>query len=305
VICSGDPRRFRPSIHGEITLSSARRITYACAATALIGVLTAGPALAAGTVTITPAATAAEGADWYFSNAHRGENDPAPAPTTGAGGIAAAPAGSGFGDSAYRLVLDGASEKARLMSDVLDGRPLSDLAGVTYSSFATGLPGYGPSINVEVDPAGPDDFATLVWEANKAGFTIAEGEWQAWDTTGSTGGRAGGWWTPSIQPFGSSTPGSNASPTTLATLTEHFGAGTTITGFAVNTGRGNAGLDAYVDGIGITVGGETTVYDVEPRVFTKGDCKNGGWATEFEAGQFANQGECVSSFASKGKVGKE
>ncbi|MCZ2804911.1 hypothetical protein O2W18_07365 [Modestobacter sp. VKM Ac-2983] len=284
---------------------SPRRITYVCAATALTGVLTAGPALAAGTVTITPAETAVEGADWWFSNAHRGENDPAATPTTGEGGIAEAPAGSGFGNSAYRLALDAASEKARLMTGLLDGRPLSDLAGVTYSSYKTGLPGYGPSINVEIDPAGPDDFATVVWEANKAGFTIAEGQWQAWDTTQSTGGRAGGWWTPSIQPFSSATPGSNGTPTTLATLVEHFGAATTITGFAVNTGRSNAGLEAYVDGIGITVGGETTTYDVEPRVFTKADCKDGGWATEFEPGQFANQGQCVSSFASKAKTGEE
>ena len=66
----------------------------------------------------------------------------------------------------------------------------------------------------------------------------------------------------------------------------------------VNQGSGNSGLLAAVDGL--TVGG--TTYDFEPRVFSKADCKDGGWATNFSADSFVNQGDCVSFYASGGKT---
>jgi hypothetical protein len=35
--------------------------------------------------------------------------------------------------------------------------------------------------------------------------------------------------------------------------------------------------------------------------YTKDACKNGGWQTNFPAGTFKNQGDCVSFFATGGK----
>jgi hypothetical protein len=35
--------------------------------------------------------------------------------------------------------------------------------------------------------------------------------------------------------------------------------------------------------------------------YTKDQCKNGGWQTNFPAGTFKNQGDCVSFFATGGK----
>ncbi|MDP5185101.1 hypothetical protein QOZ88_20915 [Blastococcus sp. BMG 814] len=274
-------------------MPTTRRLTAVCSATAFAGILAAGPALAAGTVTITPE----EGADWYFSSTHHTETG-APTPTTGTGEVVATPAAGSdpWGTHVYQLAVD-TSQKARLETSLLNGRPLAELNGVTYSTYSTGLPGYGPSINVTIDPEGEDDFVTLVWEANKAGFAMADGTWQDWDTTTSAGSSAGGWWTPSIQPFSSATPGSNRTPTDLATLVEFYGEGSTITGFAVNVGRHGA-MTAYVDGIGITVGGDTTTYDVQPavRLTGKQDCKDGGWATSTDP-VFRNQGACVSHFA--------
>lgn len=254
-------------------------IGLALAATLVLG--TAVSALAQTTVMVDE-----DDSSWYFSDDHYGEDGELVTSTDGEGGFAEVPEVGDWGPWGYRLrIPDG--QKARVMTDLYDGMLLSDLDGVSYSTYKTGLPGYGPSINIMIDPEGDDDFATLVWEANKAGHDIYEATWQDWDTSDGDG-----WWTPSIQPFSSSTPGSNENPTDLDTLVEHFGDGSTIIGFAVNVGR-HGEMEAFVDGIGVTVDGATTVYDFEPAAPTKQDCKDGGWQ---ELG-YRNQGECVSFFA--------
>ena len=35
-------------------------------------------------------------------------------------------------------------------------------------------------------------------------------------------------------------------------------------------------------------------------MFSKADCKDGGWATNFSVDSFVNQGDCVSFYASGG-----
>ncbi|MBS3940765.1 MAG: carboxypeptidase regulatory-like domain-containing protein [Actinobacteria bacterium] len=191
---------------------------------------------------------------WFFSSDHVSEAGDL-TPTTGTGGIEIAPVAlPGFGTSAFRLEVT-ANQKARAMTAVLDGRALSDLISVTYSTYKSGQTGYGPSVNVIIDPAGEDDYATLVWEANKAGHNVSDDTWQTWTTGSSTG-----WWSPSITTLG--TPGQNNTPTTLAALQAHFGVGSTIIGFAINVGRHDA-MTAYVDGVGITLGGDTTFFDFE------------------------------------------
>ncbi len=229
---------------------------------------------------------------WYFSSDHVAEDGTVTA-TTGTGGITAVPVPGAWGTDGYELTIP-AGQKARAMTDLYNGRPLEDLEKVVYSTYvdSASLPGYGPSINVMIDPEGPDDFATLVWEANKAGFTIGVDTWQEWDTTSGTGG----WWSPSIQPFTSSTPGSNSHPGQLAAMSDFFGADSVILGVAVNVGRHGA-MTSYIDGVQITANGQTDTYDFETTAPTKDDCKAGGW----EQLGFRNQGQCVSHVATGSK----
>jgi hypothetical protein len=70
--------------------------------------------------------------------------------------------------------------------------------------------------------------------------------------------------------------------------------------FAVNQGGGNPGLRTAVDGFAI--GGSTYDFEVAAAVPpTATDCKDGGWKTLVAPGEFRNQGDCVSYFASGGR----
>lgn len=229
---------------------------------------------------------------WSFSSDHYNEDGDLVTGTAGTGGIVTVPEAGPWGAYGFELTVP-ASQKARAMTDLYNGRPLAALTEVVYSTYIASawLSGYGPSINVMIDPEGPDDFVTLVWEANKAGLSIVEDTWQTWNTTGGDGG----WWSPSIQPFGSSTPGSNANPAQLSALVAHFGADSEIIGFAVNVGRHGA-MTSYVDGVGITADGATTTYDFEAfaTAGSKDDCKLGGWENvrRADGSGFKNQGAC-------------
>jgi hypothetical protein len=67
----------------------------------------------------------------------------------------------------------------------------------------------------------------------------------------------------------------------------------------VNQGSGNAGALSYADALYVSVAGSKTTYDFEVRPTTAADCKNGGWQNYGTT--FANQGDCVSYVASRGK----
>jgi hypothetical protein len=77
--------------------------------------------------------------------------------------------------------------------------------------------------------------------------------------------------------------------------------GSLINFIAFNVGQANdtdAGLGAELDNVVVSTVNGTTTYDLgtPPRVLSKENCKNGGFATEFTPA-FKNQGACVSSFA--------
>ena len=249
-------------------------------------------ALAGNTLIVTPNDT-----NWYFSSDHYNEEGDLVTGTSGTGGIAEAPAVGNWGAYGFKLSIP-AGQKARAMTDLYNGYTLAELEEVAYSTYieSAWTSGYGPSINVMIDPADdvngtPDDFVTLVWEANKASHTILEDTWQTW----STAGGSGGWWSPSIN-FNATTPGSNRNPAQLEALADYFGAESEIIGFAVNVGRHGA-MTSYVDGVGITVSGVTTTYDFEPfQVATsKDECKGGEWQNlrRTDGSPFHNQGDCI------------
>ena len=69
---------------------------------------------------------------------------------------------------------------------------------------------------------------------------------------------------------------------------------------AVNQGGGNPGLVTAVDAysaLGTTYDFETV--STPPR--SADECRDGGWQSNFAAGEFRNQGDCVSYFASNGR----
>ena len=200
---------------------------------------------------------------------------------------------AGFGTGSLELSTPASNDKAQAVSTQAAGTLLSTFATrigyATYrSSASTASPLQYPALNVEVDlnGAAAGGYTTLVYEPY---YTVGSAAlkldtWQTWDAA------QGRWWT--TRP--------------AAPFTATFGADTrlwsdvlaanpdaVIISVGINQGSGNAGLIAAADAL---VAGGLTI-DFDPRVYTKDDCKAGGWQTNFPAGKYKNQGDCVSSFA--------
>lgn len=123
-------------------------------------------------------------------------------------------------------------------------------------------------------------------------------------TTGSTTAFSTATFIATDTPVNVQKSGTGRLATCPATLAE-MPAGSHVRAFSISVGDTSAsdtGLAGYLDKIVVDAAGNVTTYDFEPVLSpaTKDDCKNGGWAT-FNTPVFKNQGECVSSVASKGK----
>lgn len=64
-----------------------------------------------------------------------------------------------------------------------------------------------------------------------------------------------------------------------------------------DTSTNDEGLAGYFDAVVISTVGDVRIYDFEATLTNKEQCKNNGWKST-EAGNFKNQGQCVSKFAS-------
>jgi hypothetical protein len=207
-----------------------------------------------------------------------------------------APAGLGAG--ALQMTAVDSAAKAQFVTSQDAGTLLADMSSIGYSTYrssvSTGSAVQVPSINVAIDENGAatGGFTTLVFEPvyNTDQGAIVDNVWQSWDASGSAR-----WW--STRPI----PGVCAFECYVA-LDDILAANpdATILGYGVNLGSGNPGIVAAVDGL--TVG--QTTFDFEPRAFAKEDCKDRGWESNFD-GQFTNQGDCVSYFASNGRTHPE
>lgn len=98
----------------------------------------------------------------------------------------------------------------------------------------------------------------------------------------------------------------NSSPSTCPATPSDMGDNAYIRAFSINLGDSSAtdsGVGGYFDNVVYTTNMDTTTFDFEPvvQLINKDQCKNGGWMTS-NAVVFKNQGDCVSSFASKGKA---
>lgn len=245
----------------------------------LAAVALAGPALAATTVAVNEASL---GTSWTNTS-------------TNGGTVAFGTDFAGVG--ALQLNTPGGSDKAELTTMTVAGAPLSTLSNAAYRTYrhpsSTSNPVQTAAIKVTIDFNGAADggYAVIVFEPvyNTDQGAVVDGAWQDW----VAGGEAK-WWSTRAMPGVTSAFNSFVPLSTI--ITENPDA--TITALTVGTGSGNDGLLAGVDSLTV---GETT-YDFGPRAFDKADCKGSGWATNFTAGRFVNQGDCVSFYASAGKT---
>lgn len=211
---------------------------------------------------------------------------------------------TGLGTGALQLATnDTNGAKVQLLTTNHAGTRLDDIGELSYWTFRSqGPPEADASYQLEVDVNGAavGGFTTLVYEPYWNG-TVGAG-WQHWSSV-----EDGNWWSSrQINTDGTTgtagtqwlLAGAGGPPfTTPAAVVAEFPAAVVLR-VGVNVGSYNP--DYLVAADGLTIAG--TTYDFEPGSFTKDACKSGGWETNFSSGQFENQGDCVSYFASGGKT---
>ncbi|GIG29530.1 hypothetical protein [Cellulomonas marina] len=267
-----------------------KRLSILSLVGALAVTLVAGPAVAAGTVVVNETNL---GVDWHSADTRLG------------GTRAFTTVG---GRSALQMVTDETNAaKVQTFTSIYDGRTLNDITSLSYTTWrdgsSTGFVAGSVALNLVVDTDGNASGDTyLVYEPylDKGNDAVRTNTWQTWD---AIAGGSGTWWINT----GAGGCGASAGCTWNqvkaiignAPLTPE-----TAKGFkgslGLNLGSYNPGLVTAVDTLEVN----GTTYDFAPRVFSKADCTKGGWATNFPADMFINQGDCVSYFASNGKTHK-
>ena len=264
----------------------------AAIAGAFLAVILPGHALAAGVVTVTPADL---GTSWDWSGLG-----------AGTGAFVAGPASPPLGVGSFEMTTAVENvDKSTLVTSDFTGDRLSDLSALSYwtyrSSASTSASFTAPSVNIAIftNADGPGTgFATLVFEPLYAfgNGAIQDDVWQAWDTFAPTQTAfAGGWWV--TRQVGALCP--SACYADFATIVANA-PDATILSVGLNVGRGPASFIGAVDGLSLTMAGETTTYDFEPLRADKAGCKDGGWV-DFVAPTFRNQGDCVSWVTTGGR----
>jgi hypothetical protein len=228
------------------------------------------------------------GVDWIVDNQS----------SAGAGAFVSGPAGQPYGGGSFQLATNSDADRIGVYTGNQIGVPLNAISSLSYCTYrdaSSTVAGHLlPSIQLEVGGfANGVTYATMVFEpVYQPGASFAVGSWQCWDAF--KGGNAIWWATKGIpgapNAFNSFVPWSDiVSNNPDAVIVGRFG--TKAGGGWAGTFLGN------VDGLEMN----GTIYDFNPRPFTKEDCKNGGWQN-FTDPVFKNQGDCVSYFASNGKT---
>lgn len=184
--------------------------------------------------------------------------------------------------------------KATFFNYDWSGVQLSTIQSVSFSSFTTISP-VAASFQMEIYRNGNSGFSTLnvepylnapvpptnnVWERYSAGVGLTGKVW----LTGISG------------------EGSQGRPITWDRLLQLFPNAAVIGGIVFNLGRSMTVGVVNADALSISSGGNTVTYNFENEITLedKNACKDGGWKLS-TAPVFANQGDCVSHFASDGK----
>src|SRR3954451_25115 len=202
------------------------------------------------------------------------------------------PATPPLGAGSLELTTPTGADKIQAFNYDHVGTALADVTAMGYSNYrSAGSLQQTTAINVEVDVNGadPGGFTTLVFEPvyNTDQGPVLTGVWQNWDAY--NGGNARWWSTRAI-------PGVCAFDcfVSWSAIVAANPNAVIVGAYGLNQGSGNPGLVASNDALKFN----STTYDFERVPLSKDDCKNGGWQSY---GTFKNQGDCVSSVASKNK----
>ena len=255
---------------------------WAAATTAALAVTTIGfaPAVsAATTVVVTPsneqgwtrAATTAGGSVDFVSDS-------------------TAPAGAG----ALRLATDvTTTAKAQYMHAA--NTPIAEVTDLSYHSkqVSASFAGGAPSYQLPVMLNGTAGFTTFVFEPYQNG-TVVPGAWQQWDVD------ADQFWSSRTVTCsnGGVVAGGGGAPFYTLEQIRTMCPEAIVVGFGVNIGSNNPSYEVLAD----LVTFNDVTYNFEPALkpSNKDACKDGGWMA-FNSPTFKNQGDCVSSVASKGR----
>jgi hypothetical protein len=264
------------------------------AATAAVLAITAAPASAAEKVTVRPSSL---GNHWYTADS-RFAGTPTFETTFGGGSQTAAAV-------AFRTPNN--PDKGQLLTDAWADTRLADITTLTYETYRSSdsVPAVGPAVtalNLRVRLASTDVARTLVYEPYLTHHNdgIAVDAWQTWDAI-AAGAK---WWA-----TGKDSPCTQDVPCTWQDIVAAY-PGAVVQeqsdfpgSLGFNQGSYNAGTVAAADMLHVATGGRDVTYDFELDVTlsNKDQCKDGGWATS-TAPTYRNQGDCVSSFASKKKL---
>jgi len=207
------------------------------------------------------------------------------------------PTGAPLGFGSLELATPTGADKIQAFNYDHTGTLLADVDAMGYSNYrSAGSAQQTTAINVEVDVNGADPagFTTLVFEPvyNTDQGTVQTGVWQDWDAY--NGGNARWWSTKNI-------PGACAFDcfVTWDAIVAANPNAVIVGAYGLNQGSGNGGLTASNDALVFGANGDSVTYDFENQPVSKDQCKKGGW--ENYGGAFKNQGDCVSSVASKNK----
>jgi hypothetical protein len=206
------------------------------------------------------------------------------------------PASPPLGAGSLQLSTPGPSDKVFPFNFDHVGTDLDTINAMGYSTYrSAGSLQQDTALNIQVDANGaaPGGFTTLVFEPvyNTDQGAVVSNVWQDWDAY--NGGNAI-WWSSNAIP---GAPNRDTFVTWNTILANNPDA-VIVGGYGLNQGSGNPGLVVANDALVFGAGSDKVTYDFERVPLSKDDCKKGGWESY---GTFKNQGDCVSSVASKNK----
>jgi hypothetical protein len=213
------------------------------------------------------------------------------------------------GEDSAEISVDG-TERVNLATYRFSNTALADITELkfsTYNALDTNMAGEGSDrsgfLHFNVDFDGTDTWQRRLVFVPSLNGEVAQDEWQEWDAI--NGGAALWRYSGATWP-GTTTPGTT--PMTWSQiLAQYPGISIRDTDAFLGVRVGEPYADGYTENIDKFVFGtaaQTTVFDFEQdpvRLANKDQCKEGGWRNS-EDPVFKNQGDCVSSFASKGKA---
>lgn len=224
---------------------------------------------------------------------------------TGSGSMVSGPETPPLGTGSANLTVDSTGGVV-IAKNGYKGLAFSDLDILKYSTYrTTGSSALAIALQFDFDTDVTDTDNSFMGRVTYEPYhtqVVETGEWQEWDTlNGAAGAGTGNWWLTRTTISASCTQSNPCTLSELITLFPNSGIRNTANANVwLKAGGGwTGGFNGNVDEL--TINDDT--YNFEPVVTAsnKEACKNEGWRTA-NTPSYKNQGDCVSSFASKNKA---